>query len=94
MNSWLCNASLCFIFVCGALPAALNTTYSPQWRAYDLFLSYVSDYVTQTTLQTRRKYSLLDTRGSVSEKFFFLFLKVEERKASTLGALIIKLLLF
>lgn len=56
----------------------------PQWCAYDLFLSYVSDYVTQTTLQTRRKYSLLDTRGLVSEMFFFLlFVKVEDRGQHT-----------
>ena len=58
MNSWLCVAAM-YIFL------------SP--IAYDLLtVCYVSDYVTQTTLQTRRKYSLLDTRGSVSETSFFL----------------------
>lgn len=44
-------------------------------------LCHVSGYVTQTTLQTRRKYSLLDTRGSVSgKKKKSLFLKVGERE--------------
>lgn len=60
-------------------------------------LCHVSGYVTQTTLQTRRKYSLLDTRGSVSgKKKKSLFLKVGERereKAGTLGALIINFFL-
>ncbi len=64
----------------------------PQVSVQMTYLCRVSDYVTQTTLQTRRKYSLLDTRGSVSEKSFFF--KVGERKADTLEALIIKVLLF
>lgn len=41
------------------------------WTAYLTWSLCVSDYATQTTLQTRRKYSLLDTRGSVSKDPFF-----------------------
>lgn len=48
-------------------------------------LCHVSGYVTQTTLQTRRKYSLLDTRGSVSGKkknpFFLRWERERERES-------------
>lgn len=47
-------------------------------------LCHVFGCVTQTTLQTRRKYSLLDTRDSVSKKKI-LFLKLGGRKSRHCG---------
>lgn len=73
------NEFSCSLCLCG-LRLHRFVMYSPH-SVSQIWSSHVFYYVLQTTLQTRRKYSLLDTSGSVSETFFFL--RREERKADS-----------